>query len=276
MVIGVSGKIGSGKDTVGKMLQYLLTRPDMALSTFRLLSIEEQEYKWQIKKFSDKLKDIVCILIGCTREQLEDHEFKNRPLGEEWIRYSYAHGFTKDNDGNITMLTTPCDKETYLIQSRINWQTAYKFIHTPRTLMQLLGTECGRNIIHPDIWVNSLFKDYYSSYKNNPAYKDKGVYGVSEEFEITNPQMYPNWIITDVRFVNEAIRAVKERGILIRVNSIFEDPKNQITRVDFENKHQSEDDLDEYKFDYYIENNDSIDDLYNKVKDLYLKIKNDV
>ena len=30
----------------------------------------------EIKKFADKLKDIVCLLIGCTREQLEDQEFK--------------------------------------------------------------------------------------------------------------------------------------------------------------------------------------------------------
>ena len=42
---------------------------------------------YQIKKFADKLKDIACLLIGCTREQLEDREFKEKELGEEWVAY---------------------------------------------------------------------------------------------------------------------------------------------------------------------------------------------
>ena len=33
---------------------------------------------------------------------------------------------------------------------------------TPRKLLQLLGTDCGRDIIHPNIWVNALFADYVS------------------------------------------------------------------------------------------------------------------
>lgn len=40
--------------------------------------LANSEYK--IKKFADKLKDIVCILIGCTREQLEDSKFKSMTM----------------------------------------------------------------------------------------------------------------------------------------------------------------------------------------------------
>ena len=35
-------------------------------------------------KFADKLKDCVCILLGCTRSQLEDREFKESYLSSEW------------------------------------------------------------------------------------------------------------------------------------------------------------------------------------------------
>ena len=31
---------------------------------------------------------------------------------------------------------------------------------TPRLLLQLLGTDAGRNIVHPNIWVNALMSDY--------------------------------------------------------------------------------------------------------------------
>ena len=43
-----------------------------------------QAQNWKIVKFADKLKDIVCLLIGCTRQQLECREFKEKELGEEW------------------------------------------------------------------------------------------------------------------------------------------------------------------------------------------------
>ena len=70
MVIGVSGKIGSGKDTIGKIIQNLTND------------------HWEIKKYADKLKVITCLLLGCTREQLEDRGFKEKELGEEWWYYT--------------------------------------------------------------------------------------------------------------------------------------------------------------------------------------------
>lgn len=82
MIISISGKAGSGKDTVGKIIQHLTSEwQDDEFKDSDMLSLRSD---WQIKKYSDKLKDIVCILIGCTREQLEDQEFKETPLGEEW------------------------------------------------------------------------------------------------------------------------------------------------------------------------------------------------
>ena len=80
MLIGVSGKINSGKDLVGKIIQYLTNKSNVYPFDLKL----DYSYRsnWQIKKFADPLKDMVCILLGCTREQLEDQRIKSLTLQE--------------------------------------------------------------------------------------------------------------------------------------------------------------------------------------------------
>lgn len=299
MLIGISGKIGSGKDTIYKIINYLLNTKDKenCVSFEKCLKHEENgqstfitsDIHFENKKFADKLKDIVCLLIGCTREQLEDQDFKNKELGEEWIRYSYATGHTRDNNGNTTMLSTPCSKEKYEEEHRINWQTAYKFIHTARTLLQLMGTECGRAIIHQNIWVNALFADYIAD----------NVFYPESEGSISGDQKYiePDWIITDVRFPNE-VQAIKDRGgILVRIDSnicskcksrniLYKTNEKGEEYVEcencehtewgdtftLENEHESEIALDNYEnWDYVIENNGTIQELVNQVKQILQK-----
>lgn len=228
MIIGVSGKIGSGKDTVGKIIQYLCWDKDNteSLDKFNQVYTEIDKFTyqnlaakqlsgWEIKKFADKLKDIVCILIGCTREQLEDHKFKNTPLGEKWTRYAYAIGHKDvylNGEFSKGMISKFCSKEKYEEERRINWQTAYKSELTPRLLLQLIGTECGREIIHPDIWVNALMNEYKNSI--SITHKLAGEDNISDDYEPEQSDFknkYPNWIITDVRFPNEA-NAIIQKG----------------------------------------------------------------
>lgn len=86
MIIGVSGKIGSGKDTVGKIIQSI-TNSDHKEGTLAVINnnYSTPDTDWQIKKFADKLKDTVCLWTGCTREQLEDADFKDTEIGKDWI-----------------------------------------------------------------------------------------------------------------------------------------------------------------------------------------------
>ena len=252
MIIGIAGKAGSGKDLVGNIIQYLIAckkyegmdcfNADYVNKGFDLEADYTNITEWKIKKFADKLKDIVCLLIGCTREQLEDREFKNQALSEEW--WYYINDFNK-----------LYPYKTY------DGPTAKKELVclTPRLLLQLLGTECGRNIIHPDIWVNALFSDYktYAETKNytNNTPKDND---------------YPNWIITDTRFPNELEAIKKRNGIIIRIN------RGLIERTDKmiqESKHISETALDNAKFNYVIENDGTIEELLNKVKKILIKEK---
>jgi len=213
MIISISGKAGSGKDTVGKIIQDLT------------------EEDWQIKKYSDKLKDIVCILIGCTREQLEDQEFKETPLGKEW---DYRMVF----DANWEKQWTP-QRPSFGNDMPIKQRT-------PRQMLQLLGTECTRDVIHPDIWVNALYSEY------RPQSYEKDSEGGIETVE-------DKWIITDSRFPNDVKRTREMGGILIRVNRAECEGRK--------NEHVSETALDDFEeWDYVIENNGTIEELIEQVK----------
>ena len=66
MLIGITGNKFSGKSTVAKMISEML------------------DYK--VVSFADKLKDITCILGGCTREDLEDYDFKENKLVPDYLR----------------------------------------------------------------------------------------------------------------------------------------------------------------------------------------------
>jgi hypothetical protein len=292
MLISISGKIESGKDTVGEIINFLLYKQYFEED----ITIKDLEYipdciipytpnKFLVKKFADKLKDIVCLLIGCTREQLEDHEFKEKELGEEWTRYVYADGHNdhyRNGEWTKSMNTVWCSKERYEEEKRINWQTAYRQPLTPRLLLQLLGTECGRNIIHPNIWVNSLMSEYKSITVSggfiDMSKPDKG-------FEETYKQQASNWVITDTRFPNE-LKAIKDKeGITIRVVRVDNDicktclktlreqmqGCDEITCYRQNQKHESETALDDYDFDYEINNDGSIKELVEKVKVILIK-----
>ena len=87
-----------------------------------------------------------------------------------------------------------------------------------REFLQYLGTNALRECLHQNTWVNALFADYKES---------------------------DNWIITDVRFPNEA-KAIKDRGgLMIRIDRPFVKPINS---------HQSETALDNWNFDYKVAN----------------------
>ena len=269
MILSISGKIGSGKDTVGNILQILIDMPHFSnKAVIEYLDKKDINYSYKNKKFADKLKDIVCMLIGCTREQLEDRDFKEISLGEEWTRYSVANGFWSHSDNNPShkrMDSKQCSKAEYENEVKVNWQTAYKTVYTPRLLLQHIGTELFRNQIIDGIWVNALMSEYKPK---------KELVGTTPE-NIQWGEVYPNWIITDTRFPNE-LQAVKDKGgINIRVNRpkerelILRNATSIIdTRKTLEPEHKSETALDNAEFDYVILNNGTLTDLINECRNI--------
>lgn len=254
MIIGISGKKQHGKDTVCKIIQLLMyckkenTTINEWVDSTGVFVTETVQFQsgWERKLFADKLKDMVCMLIGCTREQLEDNTFKETPLSgwNIWMPFSPRLNCFF---GNLFYTKEECLQEivyrhTIGIEDNIIPRIR---VMTPRLLMQLLGTDCGRKIIHPNIWVNALMSEYHPMYK----YKEIG----SKKDTI----VYPNWIVTDVRFPNEAKAIEDKGGIVIRVNRMF---------VQSEDNHESETALDTHNFKYTICNDGSIDALIEMVR----------
>lgn len=259
MIIGISGKLNSGKDTVGRIIQYLTAANTEAGKAIGMhCSIEEYVKSadkscndvFQVKQFATKIKQIVCILIGCNLEELEDREFKEKELGEEWWiipAYTNKYPYSRANEFSESFVKSIVEKLT------------------PRKLMQLIGTECGRQIIHPNLWINALMSEYKSDMEIE--------YGSSHTYYPDDVKKFPNWIITDVRFPNEA-KAIKDRdGILIRVNrpctTCNTYDSNLCSNSYHLNNHPSETALDEYTgFKYEIENIGTIDELIEIVKSI--------
>lgn len=280
MIISISGKIGSGKDTVGKIIQIITDNSQLSNEAVEgWLPRELYKGKFENKKWADALKDIVCRLINCTREQLEDREFKDAELPEEWIKYAYAdsfsHVYTYKNGEEVkttVMNSVPCSKERYEEEVRVNWQTAYKTVYTPRLLLQHIGTELFRNQLLGNIWVNALMSEYKPSCKNYCARQTQpDDEACSHELDC---DCIPDWVITDTRFPNE-LKAIKDRGgisikvIRANINKLI-DNGIDVTKIQ---EHESERALDDATFDYEIINDGSKLDLIEKVREILTKEK---
>jgi len=258
-LIGISGKINSGKDSLGNMIQYLTSYGKYnSFENFMNRTPLTGGNPYEIRKYADKLKDILCMLLGCTREDLEDDNFKNKELGEEWTKWGIIReGGHKIFEVHGIELTAIVRRDLFFKGGSIE-----KMTMTPRKLMTLLGTDCGRNMIHPQMWVNALFADYKTKYYEGNE---------TDLLDGTMQPVYPNWIITDCRFPNEA-KAVKDRGgIVIRINRprTISGPNKLISKEKAE--HESETALDNYPdFDHVIENDGTFEELLEKVRNLNL------
>jgi hypothetical protein len=118
------------------------------------------------------------------------------------------------------------------------WEMA-KRIPEVRRLLQVMGTEAGRQVLGDNIWVDTVL--------NQINGRDA--------------------VITDCRFPNEA-EAVKARGgYVVRVTR---------PGVEAVNAHPSETALDDYPFDCIVNNNGSLSYLEIVVSNMYNFVKTDI
>jgi len=268
MLIGISGKINSGKDTFADLLCIALYQEEHNIPP---VSSDLEDYKVtanmvrkaryiKIVKFADALKDIVCRLTGCTREQLEDQDFKNSNLPPMW-----HFGLNRDP-------------------------------YTYRRFLQELGTDILRNWI-PNIHVNATF----STWKPVPVpvkdAKISGWGGKKGELEVQKEQ-WPKWIITDMRFPNELVGVQERGGITIRIERRIDlrDPQALVANMigtgsvgmapqplgskmyeaamRIAKPHESETALDDYQnWDVVIDNNGTIEELYQQAVNIVKQFK---
>lgn len=133
---------------------------------------------------------------------------------------------------------------------RIEWQTWFgpekelpipEIGKSPRELAQTLGTEWGRNLVHPDLWV------IIAKMSLDPS--------AAELRDAT-------YVIPDVRFENEAA-FVREHGTLVHVYRDGADGKVGIIG------HESESGVQFAPGDILISNNGTIEDLHHKLGALF-------
>ena len=269
MLIGISGKMGSGKNLVCTIIQGLTAakKHNIENPSFEWIKKYYINSIWEQKAFASKLKQTASLLTGIPVEKFEDHEFKNKELGEEWW---YTYGMKISGEERHDFLVPITEMDEYFKNS----SSAVIVKLTPRMLLQQIGTECIRDKVHPNAWVNALFADYKSNLCDNGIFATMKMENGSTISWIPNPILepnsYPNWIITDMRFPNE-MDAVKSRGgITIRVNRPCEEcgmleGHKMIPHKKQDSLHPSETALDNAEFDYTIENNSSIEDLIHTV-----------
>ena len=196
MIIGISGKAQSGKDTVCKMIVYTIWyyNHSQRLQPFSLEHYNKAYEQWDDlidftywyrTSFANKLKQCLSNILNVSISKFEDNKFKKSEV--EWL--------------GITV----------------------------RELLQKFGTAI-RNEVSDDFWVKAC---------------------------LNNIEKDDNYLITDVRFKSEA-KGIKDlEGIIVRVNREGAGAGNHISEID----------LDDYSFDYVINNDGSMEDLLLKVKE---------
>lgn len=108
---------------------------------------------------------------------------------------------------------------------------------SPRQIFQLLGTEFGRELIHPDIWIRSLERDLERLRSHGLALRS---------------------VITDVRYPNEAAW-IRAQGQLWHIRRRAAEPVNA---------HGSEAGIDPLPGETIIDNDGNLDDLAARIRAL--------
>lgn len=205
---------------------------------------------WEIRKFAGPLKQFAALLLGVDRSRFEDEEYKSSLLGPEWDRHSvtaynedegcetteyfidrqsaieYVKGWWEDYEEGVTT-----DDEVY--DEMIGYEQ-----YTVRDFLCTLATTAIRDKVHPNAFINGTLAGYIPEANN--------------------------WIITDLRFMNEVKTLKEKKAILIRVNN---------PRIE-SNENYIEKQLDKYEgFDYLINNDGTIEELEEKVMKVFDFIK---
>lgn len=264
MIIGLSGKACVGKNTVARIIQYLTDKKTADYNypesekDFNSWKKNVKRPKWRQKAYADKVKEICSTLTGLPVSAFHERSNKQKTLSEltgddRWKKYIVIPSLRSKSKPIEVSTRKEAEKaaQTYgLSMDRDKGVQSGHIIEvelTMRQFMQTIGTDCVRNQVHPQAWILAL----YAEYNSKMVRKSKaGIDGYEDVEE------YPDWIVTDCRFPNEA-DAVKERGGIVW----------WIDRdVESDDNHFSETSMKNYEFDHTIDNGGDIDLLIATVK----------
>jgi len=255
MIIGINGKIGSGKDTIGKIIQGLC--------------LTNKGQVFEIKKFAGKLKQIGSILSGVSAEKFEDQEFKKQEMPECW---------NKLQQSGRSKVSMPMTYREFL--QKIGTEAMREGLHTNVWVNALFADYTAK-------WIptgNAIEEDEVSLEKQYPNW-------IITDMRFPNEMdaVELRWGITIrvVKYkVGDKVYWTDPEGVCsgqYEVTEIHQDfcfinnefseaqvPYNEI-KIIAANLHPSETALDDAKFDYEIINDGTLEDLVHKVRDILVK-----
>jgi len=245
-IIGISGKKQSGKNLIAEIIQFLISIKEnkasinKAFEEFLIYGKSEHEIldsSWEIKTFAGKVKEILCLLTGCTMEDLEDEKFKRKHLPAQWLDY-------------------------------------IKINTTIRGALQTIGTDLFRDKFHPNTWVNALFVDYRTDFKAKTVEewgKDLQSNWIISDTRFLNEVKAIKDRGGIIIRVNRIVCPNCGESENLHWPHVGTNPDylcNECGKFWQLDSHDSETALDDYKdFDFVIDNSNSIEELIEKVKE---------
>ena len=179
LIIGLSGKAGAGKDTAANILESRFNRA--GVSTSRI-------------SFAKPIKDICTLMFGWDRKRLDtDPYYKEGGLGG-WVPKG-APGAVPLSYEQLKDIVHSDSHLSFDMYVQLDTDPAcVKLGKTRRTVMQQIGTEGMREVIHPDVWI------------------------ICTELAIDRGELNSDvGFVTDCRFLNEMQFIRNQKGLLVQV-----------------------------------------------------------
>lgn len=152
MLYAIHGKIGAGKDTLGKALRSAYLHKPRANDLV-------------LMKFADPLKEMVVLATGCTRAQLEDNDFKSSNMSVEWNHTITEASVWLYQKHLSEFRTVKDDLDLIIVAGRLGFQ----FRRTYREFLIEVGMKMRD--VHTDFWINSLM----TRYRNLGSFTSAGI-----------------------------------------------------------------------------------------------------
>ncbi len=257
-IIGISGKSGSGKNLIASIIQHLIwhkqvENKEKALGSYSIndfIANKTMAYAmsgWEQKAFATKVKEILCLLTGCTMKDLENEKFKSSYMSKEW-------------DNKVDLKGNTYDRITY------------------RQGLQLIGTDLFRDKFHKNTWINALFADYRTDFKAKTV--EEWGKDLQSNWIISDTRF-----LNEVKAIKDRGGIIIRVNRIVCPNCgesenlhwphVGTNPDylcNECGKFWQLDSHDSETALDDYKdFDFVIDNSNSIEELIEKVKEILIK-----
>ena len=219
-VVGLGYIAQAGKDTIA---DYLVN-----------------EYGFRKTSFATALKEAARAIFGFTEDQLYGPKEVKEAVDPFWNArlniYEVTWLAVTEGDKTSLLCEEPFEKMRSFVP--VDQFTFERLLVTPRLILQLLGTEAGRNIFGQCLWVETVARRIFKSDQER-------------------------WVIPDARFPNEVDAVQKWNG------KVYEVKREIAGAIGGTKGHASENSLQTFTgWDGIIDNNSSFPALYKNVEDI--------